>query len=239
MGRRLETLAAVTCLKTLLMIFNILFWISGIIIICIGIWAKVSLYIYTQLSTNNYAFTPYLLIGIGALIISVGTLGCCCTAKGNTRFLYVYSAVLLLIFILEMIAGISFYAKRHKIANGFKLGLNHSLEHYPQEDQKSIDYLQKALHCCGISNYTDCCCSISPNDCMHSSLPDDSTIVGQNIYTQGCHDKVIKFVNDHMAAIGATELSIAFFNILGLLLSYYLAKTALKAEYENLDTDNN
>lgn len=62
--------------------------ISGIAVLALGIWAKVELYIYMELSTVYYEEAPYILIGVGAVIVLIGSFGCCCTVKGHSVLLY-------------------------------------------------------------------------------------------------------------------------------------------------------
>lgn len=50
---------------------------------------EVELYKYMELSTEFSGTAPYVLIGIGALIVLMGTLACCCTVKGQPVLLYV------------------------------------------------------------------------------------------------------------------------------------------------------
>ena len=53
---------------------------------------KVQLYVYFQITTANYSpVVAHTLIGIGAAIVVVGMLGCCCTVKGNSVLLYFVS----------------------------------------------------------------------------------------------------------------------------------------------------
>lgn len=62
--------------------------VTGISILALGIWTKVDLYKYMELSTIYYKDSPWILIAVGALIVIVGSFGCCCTAKGNVVLLY-------------------------------------------------------------------------------------------------------------------------------------------------------
>ena len=64
------------------------FQVVGIAILALGIWTKVDLYKYMELSSIYYKESPYVLIGLGVVIVIVGSLGCCCTIKGNTILLY-------------------------------------------------------------------------------------------------------------------------------------------------------
>lgn len=57
-------------------------------ILAIGIWTKVDLYKYLELSSIYQPEAPYVLIGVGAVIVLIGSLGCCCTIKGHSFLLY-------------------------------------------------------------------------------------------------------------------------------------------------------
>lgn len=50
---------------------------------------EVELYKYMEMSTEFSGTAPYVLIGIGALIILIGSLACCCTVKGQPVLLYI------------------------------------------------------------------------------------------------------------------------------------------------------
>ena len=65
--------------------------VSGVAILGIGIWMKVELYMYMELTDVYYAEGPYIMIGIGIGIIVIGALGCCCTVKGKPVLLYMVS----------------------------------------------------------------------------------------------------------------------------------------------------
>lgn len=52
---------------------------------------EVELYKYMEMSTEFSGTAPYVLIGIGALIVVMGSLACCCTVKGQSVLLYVVS----------------------------------------------------------------------------------------------------------------------------------------------------
>ena len=43
---------------------------------------------YMELTTNYNNLTPYVMIAIGAGIVIIGSLGCCCTCKGKSGLLY-------------------------------------------------------------------------------------------------------------------------------------------------------
>jgi len=59
--------------------------------LALGIWMKVQLYMYMELTSVYYDAAPYLLIAVGSVIIVVGLLGCLCTVGGIPALLYLVS----------------------------------------------------------------------------------------------------------------------------------------------------
>lgn len=248
-GSTFQSSAAVTCMKTMLMVFNFVFWISGIAVLALGIWMKVQLHIYVELTTMYYNETPYVLMGVGGGIILVGTLGCCCTVKGKSAFLYMYAAFLVLVFVVELSVAIAAFVYRGKLEEGFNEGLTNALKEYEEDDEKTkaINDIQEGLHCCGKDKYSDWfevpygkddnrvpeSCCIDKNDCKPTNLPPaGSNVTG--IYVEGCYTKVTTFMEKNFGIIGGVAVGFAFIQLLGALLSCGLAKNINKAKYEQV-----
>ncbi|XP_050413335.1 tetraspanin-7 [Patella vulgata] len=250
----MHTAPLVTCMKTLLMVFNFIFWVTGIVLLAVGIKTKIDWYKYLELSSVYHPETPYVLIGVGAVIVLIGSLGCCCTVKGHSFLLFMYCGFLALIFIVELSAGIALLIYRTKLEEGFREGLNNAINIYgdkgKEEYTNSFDDMQKTLHCCGINSYTDwyntkwektqsvpnsvpkSCCKVVDDNCKHTNLPANATNL--DIDTQGCHKLVVDFINGNLGPIGGVALGISFFQILGAILACFLAKSINKAKYEQV-----
>ncbi|BFZ00422.1 hypothetical protein BsWGS_03461 [Bradybaena similaris] len=250
----LSTAPVVTCMKTLMMVFNFIFWVTGIVILAIGIWTKVDLYKYLELSSIYQPEAPYILIGVGAVIVLIGSLGCCCTIKGHSFLLHMFAGFLFIIFVVELSAGIALLIYRGKLERGFKEGLTNALQKYDEKGEgeitNALDELQEKLVCCGIDNYTDwfntpysraqgeksvpeSCCRVSVKECRHIGVSGGNATT-EDIYTQGCHKFVVNFINGNMGPIGGVALGISFFQVLGAVLAFCLAKSINKAKYEQV-----
>lgn len=250
-GRRLQTVAAVACVKTLLMVFNVAFWLTGIGVLAIGVWMQADLHKYLELTGNYHGATAYVLMGTGAAIIFVGSLACCCTAKGISTLLYLYSAFLIVVFVVELSAAVSGYAYRGKLSEGFRIGLNESLVSYKTDHNVEVmfDRLQSTLKCCGKDSYTDwfgtpwsegirsvpsSCCEVHPvRKCHHNRLGVRDN--ASDIYVTGCYKTVVSFVDTNIGTISGIALGLAFFQLIGVALSFCLAKHIDKAKYEQVD----
>ncbi|GFR15413.1 tetraspanin-7 [Trichonephila clavata] len=222
MTRRLQTVAAVTCMKLLLLIFNVIFWVAGVVLLFVGLWMKISLHYLFELSDEYNEIIPYVFIGTGALILIVGFFACCCTVKGQPALLYILAVFLSIVFVCELTAGVSAYLYRGKIQDGFKSGLNNSITLYGngRMRDRDIDMVQKYLKCCGVQDYLDwyskwnnhsvpiSCCQDRAN-CHFSPVEDTS-----EIYTEGCYVKVVDFVNSNLGALLGGALALAGFQLI-------------------------
>ncbi|KAJ8952280.1 hypothetical protein NQ318_007448 [Aromia moschata] len=239
MGKHLQTVAAMACMKSLLMVFNFIFWVTGIAILAIGIWMEVELYKYMEMSTEFSGTAPYVLIGIGSLIILIGSLACCCTVKGQPVLLYVYGAYLAMMFVMELGAGVSIYAYRTKLTEGFDKGLTQAMINYRNDSAHlaaDFDRMQQTLHCCGNhmpSDWLDLTPSlpIPPSCCIKK---DCDVALPSEIYSQGCYEKVTEFLYGNIGIVAGAAVGVAFFPLIGVVLSCCLASIVNKAKYEQM-----
>jgi len=102
------------CVKYLLFIFNLLFVVSGVIILSVGISIKAYYSDYELFLDDQYFSTPNLLIAIGSIIFIIAFFGCCGAVKENFCMTITFSTLLILIFVLEFAAGVSGYVLRNQ-----------------------------------------------------------------------------------------------------------------------------
>ncbi|XP_055709917.1 tetraspanin-7-like [Phlebotomus papatasi] len=242
MSKHFQTVATMACMKSLLMIFNLAFWASGLAILCAGIWMQVELHRYLELNANFSNTGPYVLVGTGALILLISSLACCCTVKGQPSLLYLYGAFLAVVFVIELSLASSIYAYKDNLADGFDRGLNQSMTRYglPGTEEKTGDFdtIQARMQCCGIHSYEDwynlnptrpvprSCCREVNSRCDTQ----DETL----IWTQGCFQKVVDFLTTNMKVIAGAAAGVTLFPLLGTVLSCILAANINKTKYEQM-----
>ncbi|EAT42972.1 AAEL005545-PA [Aedes aegypti] len=68
-----------------------------------------------------------------------------------------YCGLLLVVFLLEVTATLVGVHHRHEVNGFLAQSLNGSLQRYPWNShiQKSVDFMQIELECCGVNNYQD------------------------------------------------------------------------------------
>lgn len=64
---------------------------TGVILLAVGVWGKVSLEAYFSLASEESTNAPYVLIGTGATIVIFGLFGCFATCRGSPWMLKLVS----------------------------------------------------------------------------------------------------------------------------------------------------
>ncbi|XP_042372887.1 tetraspanin-7-like, partial [Plectropomus leopardus] len=81
--RRMETKPLIFCVKTLLLLYCLIFWVTGVVLLAVGLWWRFMLGPYTLLISNGPSVAPYVLAGTGASIVLFGLFGCWATCRGR------------------------------------------------------------------------------------------------------------------------------------------------------------
>ncbi|XP_030657833.1 CD151 antigen isoform X1 [Nomascus leucogenys] len=245
-----KTTCGTVCLKYLLFTYNCCFWLAGLAVMAVGIWtlALKSDYI-SLLASGTYLATAYILVVAGAVVMVTGVLGCCATFKERRNLLRLYFILLLIIFLLEIIAGILAYAYYQQLNTELKENLKDTMTkryHQPGHEAvtSAVDQLQQEFHCCGSNNSQDW----RDSEWIHSGeaggrvVPDSccKTVVagcGQrdhasNIYKVegGCITKLETFIQEHLRVIGAVGIGIACVQVFGMVFTCCLYRS-LKLEH--------
>ncbi|XP_053206364.1 CD151 antigen-like [Panonychus citri] len=154
------------CAKLLLLIFNAIFWSSGIIFFSLGIFFLVEderslLFGLFANQTTSYALPQYLAwasIAIGSAIFIIGFCGCCGALKDLRFLLILFMAFLFIIFALELTVGVLAVVFQEKVVAELKLKLTDKLQkQYGYNDAltAAIDLAQTKYECCGIGGPED------------------------------------------------------------------------------------
>ncbi|XP_071772266.1 tetraspanin-6 [Centroberyx gerrardi] len=245
-SRRLQTKPVITCLKTFLISYSLIFWFTGVILLAVGVWGKVSLEAYFSLPSDKSTNAPYVLIGTGATIVIFGLFGCFATCRGSPWMLKLYAMFLTLVFLAELVAGISGFLFRHEIKAILSDAYSNAVENYNGTDKPStaVDTIQSTLKCCGKTNYTDwmetayfkengippSCCKDDAN-CTPETLKDPEK-AGNEVYRKGCFSVVTSTMESNLGIIAGISFGIAFFQLIGIFLACCLSRYITNNQYE-------
>ncbi|KAF7250919.1 Tetraspanin-7 [Varanus komodoensis] len=135
-----------------------------------------------------------------------------------------YAMFLSLVFLAELVAGISGFVFRHEIKDTFLRTYTEAIQNYNGNDEKShaVDDVQESLRCCGVQNYTNwhtspyfnehgipISCCMNTSDCNSADLR-NATIAPTKINQKGCYDLVTSFMETNMGIIAGVAFGIAF-----------------------------
>ncbi|XP_039186285.1 tetraspanin-6 isoform X1 [Crotalus tigris] len=246
-SRRLQTKPVITCLKSVLLIYTFVFWFSGIILLGVGIWGKVSLEVYFFLLNEKASNVPYVLIGTGLVVALLGTFGCFATCRGSTWMLKLYAMFLTLIFLVVLVAAVLGFVFRHEIKDSFKKNYENAVKRYngtKDDPSKAIDDIQKTLHCCGVENFMDwnmsdyfkqkgipiSCCKPLEN-CTDDDLRNVTKAEGK-VYEHGCFSLVIQTMDSEMGIVAGIAFGMACFQLIGIFLACCLSRSITSNQYE-------
>ncbi|KAK3517769.1 hypothetical protein QTP70_018330 [Hemibagrus guttatus] len=228
------------CLKYLLFVFNFLFWMGGGAVMGVGIWTLIDKGDYLSLlASSTFAVSAYILLLAGGLVMVTGFLGCCAVIREQRSLLSMYFSCLLVIFLIELVAGILAYVYYQRLSEELKQHLSTTMQdNYAQQGKESItkavDQLQQDFKCCGSNNsfdwqqskyiqsqeaeqrvVPDSCCKTVTQNCGRRDHP-------SNIYKVegGCITKLEQFLADHLLIIGAVGIGVACLQVMHIRALY-------------------
>lgn len=216
---RRETTEVSSCLKYMIFGFNVLFWLLGLCILTIGVWAWSEKDIFNNLGkVANVALDPaFILICVGTVTFIIGFTGCVGALRENTCLLATYAIFLSVLLLFEMTAGILGFIFKDWIKTQATIGFQTFIIHYREDpdQQNLIDWIQEDwLQCCGIegpkdwdrNNYFNCssrdvgsreacgvpfsCCKRKPNEIIKNKQ------CGYDVRKPGFAFDVSKIINE-------------------------------------------
>lgn len=248
--------------KIFLVIFNVVFWLCGGALLGLGIWIRVdpNALNYLHVATINGGdsmvnASAYVLIGVGAFIFLTGFCGCCGALKESTCMLNTYIAILVIIIILEVVAGILAIIFKGRIGNELQGSMRKTVEkdyNVTEGISKSWDYVQVFFECCGADNATDWDTSyymgkykhIPPTCCVLKEKNADTPVpvneancykkMTGSYYKEGCYPKLLQWVNDKAVILIAVAIGVALVQVFGLLFACCLKSAIQKHKYHQV-----
>lgn len=229
-----------TCLKYLVFIFNLAFFIIGCALLGVGIYLKVGKTDYIDVaeeltSVSKYVTAGNLLIAVGSIILVVAFLGCCGACTENECMLLAFFLFLTLIFILELAAGIYGIVKRDEVEDQMKNDFQNAISSKYSKDKdsvivKTIDKFQKEFKCCGYeewrdwknSNYFNQTKEVPASCCKQGAAECPTKVKPENYNQEGCFEKVMEFFKDHIYIAGICGTVFGGVQILGIVFSMLL-----------------
>ncbi|KAG8432127.1 hypothetical protein GDO86_016672 [Hymenochirus boettgeri] len=217
-------------------------WVTGVVLLCVGTSVQLRLTDISVVLSETTSGAPVVLAVTGIIIFLLSAFGAVAALKENNVLIKIYSAMMLLMFIIEIIVGISAYSYRDKLQSEASRRFQQILVRYGSEEQltRGIDRVQQQFRCCGAQNFTDWFNTSSafnvPTSCCQKVAPrcgEKATENTGNIYVEGCVVKLRNWIAQHVDIIGAVGVGLGFAQIIGIFLSFLLVKI-LQENYVSL-----
>uniref|UniRef100_UPI00398F6C1A tetraspanin-15 n=1 Tax=Pristiophorus japonicus TaxID=55135 RepID=UPI00398F6C1A len=240
-------------LKLTLAVFATLFWLLGLLVLCVGIYAEVER--QQNKTMGGFFLAPaILLILLGVSIFLVSFVGMVGALRDNRLLLKVFKWTLVTVVLLQLVFIIVSFLCRNKVLLIFKANVRQGIKHYYDDlDFKNIlDRIQAKFACCGGDEYRDwavnyyhacdapgplacgvpytCCVKEQEGDvintqCGYQALHQERFEVGTIIYARGCVDAISLWFEDNIGITVGILAAVLFPQVLGIVLScLYLEK---------------
>ncbi|RNA01460.1 CD151 antigen-like protein, partial [Brachionus plicatilis] len=246
--------------KTLVIIYNLLFSVSGILLILFGIWTLTNKNEFAELlSSALYLSSTYILITAGAVIIFTSLLGLVGTWLEKRKILLIFSIFLIGIFLIEFSAGVLALVYRLRLRNSLKADLENTITHYYnqsgyEKETKLLDNLQIKFKCCGSNDFRDWINSkyikknnetefriessqfnqVAESCCISPSHLCAKRIHPSNIYYKGCVKSLEDYISNHILLLSMVGFSSFLFQGIGVFFTALLMRRIKSKEsYEH------
>ncbi|XP_004068842.1 tetraspanin-2 [Oryzias latipes] len=197
--------------KYLLFVFNFIFWVSGLLVLAVGLWLRFDpstvLLLTDDGAPENYFIAVYILLGAGGLMIIVGFFGCFGAIRESQCLLASFFACLLIIFGAEITAGVFGFLNKEQISEEVQNFYSSSFTGDSNSNGTTVAAIyHTALNCCGTSKE-----DMSSNLC--ENVPPD---------TQDCYKAISDFFNEKLFILGYIGIGIAGVMVIGMIFSMVL-----------------
>uniref|UniRef100_A0A669QGQ4 Tetraspanin-9 n=2 Tax=Phasianus colchicus TaxID=9054 RepID=A0A669QGQ4_PHACC len=225
------TRGCLCCLKYMMFLFNLIFWLCGCGLLGVGIWLSVSQGNFATFSPSFPSLSAAnLVIAFGTVIMVTGFLGCLGAIKENKCLLLSFFIVLLIILLAELILLILFFVYMDKVSESAKKDLKEGMKLYNSENNVGLknawNIIQAEMKCCGVNDFTDWypvlgenivpdrCCTENSQDCGWNST--------ELVWKTGCYERVMTWFDENKHVLGSTGMCILIMQILGMAFSMTL-----------------
>ncbi|XP_029200847.1 tetraspanin-33-like [Acropora muricata] len=238
-------------LKYTLFVFNLLYWCIGGVMIGVGLWAvtqKSDYNTFSSISTDPAA----VMVAVGGFIFIISFFGTVGALRENICFLKTYMIVMIIIVILEVIAGLLAFAFWPEVQKSVDSKFKTAIERYRDDVdlQNAIDAVQENFQCCGstdlndwdINRYFKCggrspeqcgvpysCCVRKLNErpnvqCGWHAREQHRLALKGKIYITGCLDAVLEWFRNHLVIVAAVAVAFAFPEVVGIIMTHLFIK---------------
>ncbi|XP_014860868.1 PREDICTED: tetraspanin-9 isoform X2 [Poecilia mexicana] len=205
------------CLKYLMFIFNLIFWLCGCGLLGVGIWLSVSQGSFATFSPSFPSLSAAnMVIAVGAIVMVTGFLGCLGAIKENKCLLLSFFIVLLIILLAELILLTLFFVYSDKVSENAKQDLKDGLALYNSENNIGLrnawNIIQAEWKCCGVIAYSDWHDALKekvvPDRCCQEHYQNCGRNSTNMFWSRGCFEKVEEWLGENKHLLGTIGMVI-------------------------------
>ncbi|GLV41922.1 Tetraspanin 39D [Carabus blaptoides fortunei] len=214
--------------NTIVFVFNFLCALVGLILIIVGSIFYVAIDEYYKITNNNLNVAPALVIAVGVIIFIIAFLGCCGVTQKSRWMLFTYATILLILFIIQIAAGIYGYVQVNDNDGGLKKEIskqvNKAFESYTDAVFKDVlDTMQRQLKCCGPNGKGWFPQDQVPLSCCELSDSAESC-TSEKAYNEGCSTKLHALIVDSVKVVANVAFGICVIELIGAIFAIYLGR---------------
>ncbi|XP_060759680.1 tetraspanin-9 isoform X2 [Neoarius graeffei] len=219
------------CVKYMMFLFNLLFWLSGCGLLGVGIWLSMSQGSFATFSPSFPSLSAAnLVIILGSIVMVTGFLGCMGAIKENKCLLLSFFVVLLVILLAELILLILFFVYTDKVSENAQQDLKEGLQLYNTDNNIGLrnawNIIQSEWQCCGVTGHTDWHDALPdktvPDRCCQEHYKECGRNTSNIFWSQGCYEKVVDWLDDNKHLLGTIAMCVLVIQLLGMAFSMTL-----------------
>jgi len=224
--------------KYFMVLCNILFALAGLALIVFGAYTQIAAKDVLNFLGNSYVSTPIFIIILGGVIFVVAFFGCCGAWRENRCLIYTYGAILVIILISQVAAGIAAFVLKGDLKTEITQNMVKGLTNYNSTGYEGVtmtwDVVQKELNCCGVEDWEDwknvtqfgdgsvpasCCIGGPVESC--GAAPVNLTM----IYNDGCFSLFSSEFVSNLSIVGAVAVGIAVAELVAIAFACCLGSS--------------
>uniref|UniRef100_UPI00398F792C CD81 molecule a n=1 Tax=Pristiophorus japonicus TaxID=55135 RepID=UPI00398F792C len=218
------------CIKYLLFVFNFLFWLAGGVVLGVALWLRhdpqttsvLETHFEDQSAPSTFFIGVYILIGVGAVMMIVGFLGCYGAIQESQCMLGTFFACLVILFACEVAAGIWGFVNKDEVAKEMKAFYDQASNAYnmPMQNQEKKEQAKAVL--VALHNALDCCGANFVSKVLLAELCPKQEGIGKFIKKVDCGTRINELFTEKLYIIGIAAVIVAVIMILEMIFSMVL-----------------
>jgi len=227
------------CAKVILIVLNILFWLTGVILIVAGALTTTNTHVQLLAKIMPDGSAPVSSAGIVAIVLGVivfliGFFGCCGAIRESKCLLGIYIGCLVVIIIIEIAAGIFIGLKKKEIIADMEgqWRMMIAKKYTTSNDTKEVvNKIQTTFECCGADgpqNWENSTFSTNnKNQLPDSCCPKETGLCNvkeAKHFKEGCIKKLREGAVERLPVIVGVMIGLAVFQLLILILAIVLCR---------------